>query len=573
LPTDTALVVSTAWALIAGLTPAYAQDLPLNERVLVVYNADASESRGVANYYMAKRGIPESHGCKIKVSSTDVVDEAAFESAVKGPIRKCLEAVGKEKILYIVFSYQTPFALTFSGHTYSLDQFVADIWDQYLPFRAAGESEIQPYFGFAQSEGNVYQPFVALSAYRAQPGARQVFSVWRLDAATAAVAKGLVDKALFAEAHGLSGKGCFDLNGAPIASVADYAYGAGDWDIYQAEQFARKAGFSIEEDTHDQEFGTPPAPLRCDGAALYTGWYSLNHYNDAFTWNPGAIGIHLDSASAMHPRVGPNWAANALMKGITVTSGSVGEPLLENLPHPDQAFLYLFQGANVGDALLRSTRLLKWLILNIGDPLYRPFPNGARVATPQDPELMFALAPQITLADTATVGMIGVNPSAPERGLTFSVKTDRPDLVEAPRSVSIAPGTNAVRFPIQARAVHDDATTVRISVSANELGRSNTLILFPVLGTLELSPSKLHGSSSASGIVTLRRAAPASGITVTLSTSNPAAASVEAQIQVPEGQSKVTFQITTGRVAAETSSVITASYAGVARKATLTVIP
>jgi hypothetical protein len=235
--------------------------------------------------------------------------------------------------------------------------------------------------------------------------------------------------------------------------------------------------------------------------------------------------------------------------------------------------LYLFQGANVGDALLRSTRLLKWLILNIGDPLYRPFPNGARVATPQDPELMFALAPQITLADTATVGMIGVNPSAPERGLTFSVKTDRPDLVEAPRSVSIAPGTNAVRFPIQARAVHDDATTVRISVSANDLGRSNTLILFPVLGTLELSPGKLHGSSSASGIVTLRRAAPASGITVTLSTSNPAAASVEAQIQVPEGQSKVTFQITTARVAAETSSVITASYAGVARKATLTVIP
>src|SRR5205823_4199231 len=236
----------------------------------------------------------ERHSCKIKVSSTDAVDQAEFESAVKAPIRKCLEAVGKEKILYIVFSYQTPFALMVSGQTYSLDQFVADIWDEYLPFRAAGESEVQPYFGFAQSEGNVYQRFVALSAYRAQPGARQICSVWRLDAATATLAKGLVDKALLAEAHGLSGKGCFDLNGAPIGTVADYAYGAGDWDIYQAEQFARKAGFPIEEDTHDEEFGTPPATRRCDGAALYTGWYSLNHYNDAFTWNPGAIGIHLD---------------------------------------------------------------------------------------------------------------------------------------------------------------------------------------------------------------------------------------------------------------------------------------
>src|SRR5205085_7563066 len=115
-------------------------------------------------------------------------------------------------------------------------------------------------------------------------------------------------------------------------------------------------------------------------------------------------------------------------------------------------------------------------------------------------------------------------------------------------------------------------TTVRISVTANELGRSNTLILFPVLGSLTLSPSKLHGSSSASGTVTLRRAAPASGIIVTLSSSNPVAR-VGAQIQVPEGQSKATFQITTAPMTAETSSVITVSYAGAGRKATLTVLP
>ena len=43
-----------------------------------------------------------------------------------------------------------------------------------------------------------------------------------------------------------------------------------------------------------QEFGTPPAPSRCEDAAFYAGWYSLDHYNDAFTWKPGAIGIHLE---------------------------------------------------------------------------------------------------------------------------------------------------------------------------------------------------------------------------------------------------------------------------------------
>jgi hypothetical protein len=30
----------------------------------------------------------------------------------------------------------------------------------------------------------------------------------------------------------------------------------------------------------------------------------------------------------------------------------------------------------VGDAFLRNTNFLKWEILYIGDPLYRPFPEG-----------------------------------------------------------------------------------------------------------------------------------------------------------------------------------------------------
>jgi uncharacterized protein (TIGR03790 family) len=229
--------------------------------------------------------------------------------------------------------------------------------------------------GNTLSKGNLYEPYKPLSEFRAQPGAKHIYSVWRLDAASTALAKGLVDKALYAEAHGLSGVACIDRSTLSVERTPDFSYGAGEWDLFRTAELARKAGFTVIEDNHDQEFGTPPAPVRCDHAAFYAGWYSLNHYNDAFSWNPGAIGIHLDSASAMDPRRGQNWVANALMKGITVTAGAVGEPYLENLPHPDQALLYLLQGANVGDAFLRSERMLKWRILNIGDPLYRPFPS------------------------------------------------------------------------------------------------------------------------------------------------------------------------------------------------------
>lgn len=567
-----AIVTSIACSLFAGPALRATQNLPLNERVLVVYNADIPESRDVASYYMAKRAIPALNSCKIRVSSTDSVGADEFESHVKQPIRKCLENVGKDQILYIVFSYETPFGLVLNGKAYALDQFVADIWDEYLPFRAATQEEVQPYFGYAQSEGNVYQPFLSLAAYREKAGAPHIYSVWRIDGATAVIAKGLVDKALFAEAHGLTGKGCFDLN-SRIGGVADYSYGGGNWDIYQAEQFAREAGFPIVEDTHSQEFGTAPAPLRCDGAALYAGWYSLDHYNDAFSWNPGAIGIHLDSESASNPRRGANWAANALLKGITVTSGAVDEPYLDNLPHPDQAFLYLFGGATAGDALLRSTRLLKWMILNIGDPLYRPFPNGVHRTTPRTGEILLALLPQGTLGDTESSGVIVLNAPAPQGGLNFSIKTDRPDLVDVPQSVSMPAGTNQVKFSIQTRTVQQDATTAKIFVARNELARSNTLVLFPALAPLTVSPGKVRGGGSASGSVVLRRKAAAGGVIVALSTNDTTVVSVPQEIKVPEGQNTATFAITTRAVASERLSVITASYAGVARKATLTVVP
>src|SRR5581483_6553048 len=272
---------------------------------------------------------------------------------------------------------------------------------------------------------------------------------------------------------------------------------------------------------------------RCDGAAFYAGWYTLNHYNDVFTWNPGAIGIHLDSESLLNPRSGTNWGANAVLKGITITSGAVNEPFLDNLPHPDQMLLYLLHGANVGDALLRSTRLLKWMILNIGDPLYRPFPNGAPAATPPGREVIFGLLPQLTVGDSTSAGIIALNKPAPENGLTFSLKSEPASLVDLPPTVSIPARADNVKFPIHTRAVHEDATTVRIFVTAKDLSRSNTLVLFPLLASPILNPARVRGRSSAEGTIIIHHAAPAGGITVSLSTSNPAVVNVPAEIKIP----------------------------------------
>ena len=261
------------------------------------------------------------------------------------------------------------------------------------------------------------------------------------------------------------------------------------------------------------------------------------------------------------------------MKGITITSGAVGEPYLEGLPHPDQVFLYLFEGANVGDAFLRSTRWLKWMIVNIGDPLYRPFPKGFTAFTsPAHPVVLLALLPQSLVAGNMSSGVVGLSSPAPEGGIIMSLKSDRPDIVNLPKTVTILDKAHTARFPIITHTTADE-TVVRISVAVGELSRSNTLMLYPLLAGLTLYPTKVKGGASVVGAVSLRQRAGAEGIAITLSSGNPALTSVPSEVRVPAGTNSATFPITTRAVSVESSSVITASGAGAARTATLTLVP
>ena len=328
------------WILIACLgnavIPSHAAGQSLSQRVLVVYNTNFADSLTVANHYMAQRGIPAANLCAITPPSSIEITMTDYVNTVKTPIRTCLTNAGRTNILYIVFSYLAPYRVSVPNpyFVYSLDSFVSDIWDQYTTqlFNPAPTAPHR-YYAASQSQGNAFLPFVSLATYRTQPKATLLYSVWRLDAATLALAEGLVDKAMQAEsAGGPTGQGCFDGRSGDPNLVGDASYGSGDWTIHAAALFMSQAGIAVTEDTNFAEFGTAPAPLTCPNAAFYSGWYSFDNYNDAFTWNTGAIGFHLDSASAVDPRGGLSWSPNAVIHGITVTSGSVTEPYLEGLP-------------------------------------------------------------------------------------------------------------------------------------------------------------------------------------------------------------------------------------------------
>jgi uncharacterized protein (TIGR03790 family) len=547
--------------------------VPLTQRVLVVYNSTVPASVSVANYYVSQRGIPVANLCPISPPSTTSLSWSQYVASVKTPVQNCLNAVGAQNILYVVFTYQTPFDVSgsTSPFSYSLDQYVADIWDQY----AAQDfypvpSLFHPYYDDAQSQGNVYQPFVSLAVYRAQPGALTIYSVWRLDGATQALAQSLVDKAIAAESSGLVGQACLDRNRGAIGNLLDSDYGEGDWDLHQAATFAGMAGFSITEDSNSVEFGTPPAPL-CPKAALYSGWYSLNHYNDAFTWNTGAIGFHLDSASALNPRSGPNWSANAIIAGITVTTGAVNEPYLQGLVRPGGTFRDLLQGANVGDAFLRNTRWLKWMILNLGDPLYRPFPNGLSPFNPPPPQASLALSSRYVVNGDSPSGTVTLPNPAPAGGTVVSLTSSLPKLVVVPASVTVPAGSTTARFSISAAATPLVTADTAARITASGVGQ-NALTVSPLLGALFVAPGSILGGASASGLILLNANAKAGGAIVALS-SNSGSITVPATITVPQGASQATFTISSSAVASVTTGSITATLFGVSTKASLSLQP
>jgi hypothetical protein len=93
----------------------------------------------------------------------------------------------------------------------------------------------------------------------------------------------------------------------------------------------------------------------------------------------------------------------------------------------------------------------------------------------------------------------------------------------------------------------------------------------PTLSSVSFVPANVTGGGGATGTVTF--SGPTDGAGVSLTSSNPAVASVPAETVVNQGQSSGAFPVSTTSVTAVTSVTITATSAGVSRSGTLTVSP
>jgi hypothetical protein len=142
-----------------------------------------------------------------------------------------------------------------------------------------------------------------------------------------------------------------------------------------------------------------------------------------------------------------------------------------------------------------------------------------------------------------------------------------------PTTVTVAAGSNTAHFTITTKGV-SAATTSIIQANYNGVTLSTAVTVNPAaLSGLSLSPSPVAGSLNVTGKVSLNGKAPAGGIIVTLTNTNPAA-TVPISVPIAAGATaSANFTITTVAVASATTGMVTASYNGVSKSHTLTVRP
>lgn len=400
LPDDLAVYVAetatvTATATAEGCEPStvdldVAVDWPLSERVIVIYNPLVEGSLDVAEAYATFRQIPADRLCPVEYADPVTVTGADWPTFA-ATVQDCIDTPGL-RVQYLVPVYGVPYKVsdrimdlagTGAYATVSLDA---------LLFAAEGSVSANgpienPAYQDGDSMGGWYAPYVPFGELRPaleeeRFWQRPAYLVARIDGASAEAAMDLVTRT--AEAQALADDGALEglvyvdgNRGDDPPTTDDFgSYESGEWNMWGTREiFETLDHYAVVWDGNAEEFGTEPAPTTCPSALYYAGWYSYYHYNDVFTWQPGAIGGHLDSCSACDIRAEGTWSGTALARGITATFGAVNEPYVAGMPEYDQFYLYLLQGATYGEAAYQSTLVGYWMMVWVGDPLYRPHPE------------------------------------------------------------------------------------------------------------------------------------------------------------------------------------------------------
>jgi len=123
--------------------------------------------------------------------------------------------------------------------------------------------------------------------------------------------------------------------------------------------------------------------------ALYYGWYaggiSGPFQDPGFAFARGAVAVHIHSYSANTLRsADAGWVAPLLARGAAASLGNVYEPYLQLTAHLNTFNDRLLHGFTLAESAYMSTRVLSWMNIVVGDPLYRPFASWLQLDAKRD---------------------------------------------------------------------------------------------------------------------------------------------------------------------------------------------
>jgi len=156
-----------------------------------------------------------------------------------------------------------------------------------------------------------------------------------------------------------------------------------------------------------------------------------------------------------------------------------------------------------------------------------------------------------------TTGTVTLTGEAGTKGLVVSLSSDN-SAVTVPKSVTVEPGQSEATFNVTTTTVAEQLE-VTITATSGSVTKTTTLTVTPpTLIAFSLNPTTVSGGASSTGTVALSGPAPASGISVKLS-SDLHLATVPATVKVKPGLRLATFTVKTVTVGAQYTANISAS--------------
>lgn len=240
-------------------------------------------------------------------------------------------------------------------------------------------------------------------------------------------------------------------------------------------------------------------------------------------------------------------AVAAVPATVTIRAGSSVAPFSISLPRLDANKTVTLTATYAGASVSANLTIHPLVV------------NGFRLATSN-----------VVGGGTVGPNNLAINTVAPAGGAVIALSSSNPALAPVPPSITVPEGTTTASFYITTSPTAG-STPVTISAALGGATSSQTLNVHPLtLSSFTVSKSTAAGGSSFSASVTLNAVAPASGASVSLTSSDPAV-TVPSSVFIAPGRTNTGFTVQTSIVPAPVPVTLTASYGGVSKTVTVTV--